>query len=83
MLIDQSSAAQTFWPWLKMKYGYTESMRRPYTFSVAPFLNDDRMCQQGYLGASRLISRRPALTPAFFCWPIKDIPLCANHRHPG
>lgn len=66
MLIDQSSAAQTFWPWLKMKYGYTESMRRPYTFSVAPILNDDRMCQQGYLGGEPFDIEKAGLNPSVF-----------------
>ena len=41
MLIDQSSAAQTFWPWLKAEYGFEDDVVHAYTFSVAPFLTDE------------------------------------------
>lgn len=38
---------QTYWPWLKAKYGYMDEQARPYTFSMAPFLADKRLTQQG------------------------------------
>ncbi len=40
-----------FWPWLKQKYGFSDSQIRPYGFNVAPFLVDDKAIQQGYLGS--------------------------------
>src|SRR5437764_653963 len=30
----------TFWPWLKLRYGFTDDQKRPYGFSVQPFLAD-------------------------------------------
>ncbi|NES67661.1 MAG: ABC transporter substrate-binding protein, partial [Okeania sp. SIO2D1] len=38
-----------YWPFLKTKFGYTDDQRRPYNFSVAPFLLDKNSIQQGYL----------------------------------
>lgn len=38
---------QTYWPWLKAKYGFMDEQARPYTFSMAPFLADKRLTQQG------------------------------------
>jgi NitT/TauT family transport system substrate-binding protein len=39
----------SFWPWLKAKYGYTDAQKKPYAFSVAPFLADKSSAQQGYI----------------------------------
>lgn len=39
-----------FWPWLRKKYGFSDSQIRPYNFNVAPFILDKSACQQGYLG---------------------------------
>jgi NitT/TauT family transport system substrate-binding protein len=44
-----SYARDTFWPWLAMKYGYTEDQIRPYVFNLAPFLHDPTVIQQGYV----------------------------------
>ena len=44
-----SQARQTFWPWLHAKYGFTDEQIRPYNFSLAPFLSDASVIQQGYV----------------------------------
>src|SRR3978361_23066 len=36
---------------LKAKFGYSDSQIRPYTFNLAPFLQDKNAIQQGYLGS--------------------------------
>jgi len=38
----------TFWPWLRQKYGFTDSQKRPYGFSVQPFLAEPTLSQQGF-----------------------------------
>ena len=38
----------TFWPWLKQRYGFTDDQKRPYAFSVQPFLVDPKLSQQGF-----------------------------------
>ena len=42
-------ARDAFWPWMKMKYGYTDEQMRPYVFNLAPFLHDPTVIQQGYV----------------------------------
>jgi len=39
----------SFWPWLKAIHGYTDAQKRPYAFSVAPFLVDKNSATQGYV----------------------------------
>lgn len=41
----------TYWPWLKTRYGFTDSQVRPYTFNIQPFLADKNLAQQGYLAS--------------------------------
>ncbi|MEO8040648.1 MAG: ABC transporter substrate-binding protein, partial [Betaproteobacteria bacterium] len=42
LLIGQASET-TFWPWLKSRYGFTNSQKRPYAFSVQQFLVDKKV----------------------------------------
>ncbi|MPS25391.1 ABC transporter substrate-binding protein [Pigmentiphaga sp.] len=50
LYIGQASET-TYWPWLKTKYGFTEAQKKPYTFSVQPFLVDKNSAVQGYLAS--------------------------------
>lgn len=43
------TATVTIWPWLKAKYGFSDSQIRKYTFNLAPFLVDKSAIQEGYL----------------------------------
>ncbi|MFL5076162.1 MAG: ABC transporter substrate-binding protein [Microvirga sp.] len=45
------SASNTYWLWLKAKYGFTDEQIRPYTFNSAPFLVDKNAIQQGYISS--------------------------------
>src|SRR6185436_17212553 len=42
-----SASATTFWPWLKQRYGFTDAQKRPYAFSVQPFLVDPNLSLNG------------------------------------
>src|SRR5262249_15295133 len=44
-----AAANTTFWPWLKQHYGFTDDQKRPYAFSVQPFLADPKLSQQGFV----------------------------------
>jgi NitT/TauT family transport system substrate-binding protein len=44
-----TAARDSFWPWLKAKYGFSDDQVRAYSFSVAPFLADASAVQEGYL----------------------------------
>ena len=36
-ILIAASAQRGYWPWLKAKYGFTDSQTRPYTFNIQPF----------------------------------------------
>ncbi|HWE47424.1 MAG TPA: ABC transporter substrate-binding protein, partial [Caulobacteraceae bacterium] len=44
-----AAARDTFWPWLKARYGFTDDQVRSYNDSDAPFLADPRAAQEGYV----------------------------------
>ncbi len=41
----------SWWRFLAGKFGYSDSQIRPYTFNLQPFLADQTLVQQGYLGS--------------------------------
>jgi len=51
-------ARQSWWRFLAAKYGYTDAQTKLYTFSMAPFLADKNMIQQGYLGSEPFVIRQ-------------------------
>ena len=53
----------SFWPWLKAKYGYTEAQKKPYAFSVAPFLADPGSAQQGYITSEPFAMEQGGVKP--------------------
>ncbi|MFP4007054.1 MAG: ABC transporter substrate-binding protein [Spirulinaceae cyanobacterium] len=46
-----ASSNTTYWPLLKYQHGLTDEQKRPYNFSVGPFLADQNAVQQGYLSS--------------------------------
>ncbi|MBM3567266.1 MAG: ABC transporter substrate-binding protein [Alphaproteobacteria bacterium] len=50
ILISQG-ARLTYWPWMKVAFGYTDDQIRVYTFNPAPFLADKAMVQQSYMSS--------------------------------
>ena len=53
-----------WWRFLAAKYGYTDSQTRPYTFSMAPFLANKDLIQQGYLSSEPfLIQQETGIAP--------------------
>jgi NitT/TauT family transport system substrate-binding protein len=44
-----SGGRVTYWPYLRQKYGLSDSQVRPYNFNMAPFLADKNVVQQGFL----------------------------------
>jgi NitT/TauT family transport system substrate-binding protein len=48
-ILIASGGRVTYWPYLKHKYGLSDSQLRPYNFSMAPFLADKNAVQQGFL----------------------------------
>jgi NitT/TauT family transport system substrate-binding protein len=56
----------TFWPWLKEKYGFTDDQKRPYGFSVQPFLADATLSQQGFATSEPFSIEKGGVKPVVF-----------------
>lgn len=56
----------TFWPWLKTRYGFDDSQKRPYGFSVQPFLADPRLAQQGFVTSEPFTIEKAGVAPKVF-----------------
>ena len=56
----------TFWPWLRQKYGFTDSQKRPYGFSVQPFLADRTLSQQGFATSEPFSIEKAGVRPVVF-----------------
>ncbi len=48
-ILISKDGISNYWQFLKVKYGFTDSQIRPYTFNPAPFLADKSSIQQGYI----------------------------------
>ena len=56
----------TFWPWLKERYGFDDSQKRPYAFSVQPFLVDPNLSQQGFATSEPFSIEKGGIMPVVF-----------------
>ncbi len=56
----------TFWPWLKQRYGFTDDQKRPYAFSVQPFLVDPALSQQGFATSEPFSIEKGGIVPVVF-----------------
>lgn len=56
----------TFWPWLKQRYGFTDDQKRPYAFSVQPFLADPKLSQQGFATSEPFAIEKAGISPVVF-----------------
>ena len=61
-----AASDNTFWPWLRARFGYSDSQKRPYAFSVQPFLADPRLSQQGYVTSEPYSVQKGGIKPAVF-----------------
>lgn len=48
-LLVSEEGMNSYWPWMKSKYRLSDAQVRPYLGSVAPFLMDNNIAQQGYV----------------------------------
>jgi NitT/TauT family transport system substrate-binding protein len=56
----------TFWPWLRQKYHFTDDQKRPYGFSVQPFLADPKLSQQGFVTSEPFSIEKGGVRPSVF-----------------
>lgn len=62
-ILVATGGRQTYWLWLKAKYGFDDAQVRPYTFSMAPFLVDKTLSQQGLLTSEPFDMRKAGVDP--------------------
>ncbi len=74
MIADASTVS--FWPWLKARFGFSDTQIRKYTFNLAPFLVDPKAIQEGYLSSEPFtIETEGHVKPKIF--------LLADYGYPG
>ena len=74
MISDAATVA--WWPWLRAKYGFSDTQIRKYTFNLAPFLVDPKAIQEGYLSSEPYtIQTQAHFKPQVF--------LLADNGYPG
>ena len=61
-----SASNTTFWPWLRARYGFTDDQKRPYAFSVQPFLADPGLSQQGFVTSEPFSIEKAGIAPTVF-----------------
>lgn len=50
-ILVAAAADANYWPFLKVKYGFSDDQKRPYNFDSQPFLQDKNLIQQGIITA--------------------------------
>lgn len=58
-----AAGRNSYWPFLKAKFGYSDEQIRPYTFNMAPFLADKQMSQQGFLSSEPFVIEKAGVKP--------------------
>lgn len=58
-----AAGRNSYWPFLKAKFGYTDDQIRPYTFNMAPFLADKTISQQGFLSSEPFAIEKAGVKP--------------------
>jgi len=61
-----SAANTTYWPWLMSQFGFTDAQKRPYAFSVQPFLADKKLSQQGFATSEPFSIEKAGVKPNVF-----------------
>jgi NitT/TauT family transport system substrate-binding protein len=70
------SARDSFWAWLKAKYGFTDAQVRKYNYNLGPFLADPSAVQQGYVTSEPItVEKEGGFKPKVF--------LLANEGYPS
>jgi NitT/TauT family transport system substrate-binding protein len=75
-VLISAASMSAFWPWLKAKFGFTDSQMRRYTYNLAPFIVDPNAIQEGYLTSEPFTVEQKAH------WKPKVF-LLADYGYPG
>jgi len=73
-ILVASSGQTSWWPWIKAKYGYTDSQSRPYTFNLQPFFADNTLSQQAYPSSEPFQAEKQGVKAKFFLFADQGYP---------
>lgn len=73
-----TSGRTSWWPWLKIKYGFKDEQTRPYTFNMQPFFADKTVAQQGFPGSEPFIAEKAGQKVNFFLFADDGYPPYGN-----
>lgn len=73
-----AASDNTFWPWLRASFGFTDAQKRPYGFSVQPFLADKRLSQQGFATSEPYSIEKGGVKPVVFLLADEGYPSYAE-----
>jgi NitT/TauT family transport system substrate-binding protein len=73
-----TSGRSSWWPWLKIKYGYKDEQTRPYSFSMQPFFADKNVVQQGFPTSETFIAEKAGQKVKFFLFADDGYPPYGN-----
>jgi NitT/TauT family transport system substrate-binding protein len=62
-ILIAAGGRNSYWPWLKAKYGFTDEQARPYTFNMGPFLADKQLSQQAFLSSEPYVIKQAGVEP--------------------
>ena len=75
-ILVSAATTTSFWPWLRAKFGFTDSQIRKYTNNLAPFIVDPNAIVEGYLTSEPYTIKTEAhFTPKVF--------LLSDYGYPG
>jgi NitT/TauT family transport system substrate-binding protein len=78
-ILISSGSDNTFFLWLKAKYGFTDSQIRPYNFNMAPFLVNPKAIQQGYVSSEPfIVEQQGKFTPQIYLFADYGYPSYAT-----
>ena len=77
-ILVATSGRSTWWPWLKLKYGFKDEQARPYSFSMQPFFADNNTAQQGFPSSEPFIAEKAGQKVKFFMFADDGYPPYGN-----
>ena len=73
-ILIATSSHSTFWPWLKERFGYTDSQVKPYTFNLQPFFVDPNVAQQAYPSSEPFQAKQKGVPTNFYLFADSGYP---------
>src|SRR5882724_679521 len=75
-ILISAATMSAFWPWLRAKFGFSDTQIRKYSYNLAPFITDPNAIQEGYLTSEPFTVQQQAhFTPKIF--------LLSDYGYPG